>query len=68
MPKFAITGMAQISIFATIEADTKAAALEQANQMSLRSLCHYCSSEPDGDTFGVELDGEPQDLQAIKLT
>ena len=45
MPKFTVYGYTQASLFIEVEAESKEAAKEFAQEQGVPGLCHYCSSK-----------------------
>ena len=67
MPIWNVKAEVTISIRGTVEAETEAEAIEQAEDLMMPDLCHSCTRQhqADDETWDVgELDGSAQKIAA----
>ena len=60
MAKYNVTAEVTISVTATIEANSKAEALEKARHLEMPDLCYQCSSEEIDQWCVDSIDGTAQ--------
>lgn len=64
--RYRVHGEATVSASMVVEATSKKAAIEHAEQYGFNQLCHHCIQESE-DGFSTELDGTVHALEAEEI-
>lgn len=67
MKEYTISGLATVSCYTRVKANSKKEALEIAEERELSPLCHAPFSYSDDDSFHFENDGSPKDLEVTNI-
>ena len=64
MTKFIVSGVATISCWTRVEADSAEQAIEIAGEREIASLSHNAFADDSGEFFHCDTDGTPKQLKA----